>query len=47
MTGEEIVYADVLVELGPMDAMATTNEFPFGLLGWCSMAKSGIPGDRH
>jgi len=47
MTGEEALDADVLVELGPMDAMATADELPFGLLGGRSMRKTRIPGYGH
>lgn len=47
MPGEETVDADVFIELGPMDPVATADQFPFRLLGRRSMSQARVPRDGH
>jgi len=46
-TGEEILDADVLIELGPMNPVAAADEPPVRALGDGAVRESGIPGQGN
>lgn len=47
LAGKEILDADVLVQLGPVDAAAVSDQPPMVSLVGCPVGKSRIPGNRY
>jgi hypothetical protein len=46
-SGEEILHRDILIELGPVNAVTAPDELPLGLLGWRAMGETRVPLDRN
>ena len=47
MPQEQSLDADVLVEIGPMDSLATADDVPVGPLPTVAVKESWIPAERH
>jgi len=44
---QDVLDADVFVELRPVDTLTTADETPVVLLLGCSVEKPGVPHDGH
>ena len=46
-TSEETANADVFVQIGPVNALASANQAPVRAFRWSAMREAGIPEQRH
>jgi hypothetical protein len=47
MTCDQTFDADVFVERGPVDAVATSDQTPVTPLGWVPVKQARVPGQRY